>query len=118
MFDAQPRLRDDLNITLLTGDEKGYVIEDPLRNLFFKIGRREYLFLCSLNRGDDLSTLPDDVASDDYSDETVTKEEAVTILKWLAGRQLLQNQDTETLVAIESAELSAKKKTGWPNSTS
>ena len=45
MSDAQPRLRDDLSITLLTGDEKGYVIEDPLRNLFFKIGRREYLFL-------------------------------------------------------------------------
>jgi len=110
MSDVQPRLRDDLSITLLTGDEKGYVIEDPLRNLFFKIGRREYLFLCSLNRGDDLSTLPEDVDSDDYSDETVTKEEAVTILKWLAGRQLLQNQDTETLVAIESAELSAKKK--------
>ena len=110
MSDAQPRLRDDLSITLLTGDEKGYVIEDPLRNLFFKIGRREYLFLCSLNRGDDLSTLPDDADSDDYSDETVTKEEAVTILKWLAGRQLLQNQDTETLEAIESAELSAKKK--------
>ncbi len=110
MSDAQPRLRDDLSITLLTGEEKGYVIEDPLRNLFFKIGRREYLFLCSLNRGDDLSTLPDDTDSDNYSEETVTKEEAVTILKWLAGRQLLQNQDTTTLEAIESAELSAKKK--------
>ena len=110
MSDAQPRLRDDLSITLLTGEEKGYVIEDPLRNIFFKIGRREYLFLCSLNRGDDLSTLPDEAGTDESGNQMVTKEEAVTILKWLAGRQLLQNQDTATLEAIESAEIAAKKK--------
>lgn len=110
MSETQPRLRDDLTITILSGEEEGYVIEDPLRNIFFKIGRREYLFLCSLNRGDDLSTLPDEPGIDAAGNQLVTKEEAVIILKWLAGRQLLQNQDTATLEAIESAEISAKKK--------
>ena len=110
MGQSSPRLRDDLTITLLSGENEGYVIEDPLRNVFFKIGRREYLFLCSLNRGDDLSQLPEDADIDDSGDQTVTKEEALTILKWLGSKQLLQNQNLETLQAIEAAEGAALQK--------
>jgi len=110
MAQSPPRLRDDLTITLLSGDDGGYVIEDPLRNVFFKIGRREYLFLCSLNRGDNLSKLPEDASIDDSDGQTVTREEALTILKWLGSKQLLQNQDVETLEAIESAEGAALQK--------
>lgn len=110
MAQSPPRLRDDLSITILSGEGEGYVIEDPLRNVFFKIGRREYLFLCSLNRGDDLGKLPDDADVDGSYDQTVTKEEALTILKWLGSKQLLQNQNIETLQAIESAEGAALQK--------
>lgn len=103
------RLRDDLLFTRLPGKRGGYVIEDPLRNMFFKIGRSEYQFLCRMSRGDDLSHLLEETGEDGEKEHIIAKEEALRILQWLAGRQLLQNQNVETLQLIETAEESAKQ---------
>lgn len=104
------RLRDDLRITPLTdGNEDNYVIEDPLRNLFFKIGLREYRFLCRLNRIKSQADLSH-VDGDDVADADVSEEEALSILHWLAAKQLLQNQKQETMQAIEEAEQKARQK--------
>jgi len=102
MSEPAPRLRDDLKITLLEGNSTDtYVIEDPLRNSFYKIGGREYRFLCrldSINSG----VLP--------SESEVSEEEAMTILQWLGSKQLLQKQNADLMKSLESAEEQGKKK--------
>lgn len=41
MPDPLPRIRDDLKITPIDeGGQKSYIIEDPLRNTYYKIGLR------------------------------------------------------------------------------
>jgi len=110
MEQQYPTLRDDLVITFYLGDNDGYVIEDPLRNTFFRIGQREYRFLCQLSSGCDLKKLPVELPEEQNRECEITQVEAQTILNWLASRQLLQNQNPETMQAIELQELSAKKK--------
>ncbi len=102
MSEPIPRLRDDLKITLLEGSSTDtYVIEDPLRNSFYKIGGREYRFLCrldSINNG----VMP--------SESEVSEEEATTILQWLGSKQLLQKQNEELMQSLENAEQQGRKK--------
>ncbi len=97
-----PKLRDDLKITLLEGSSTDtYVIEDPLRNNFYKIGGREYRFLCHL----------DGIKSGVMLQKSdVTEEEAMTILQWLGSKQLLQKQDEEVMQELEHAERQGGKK--------
>ncbi len=102
MSQSSPRLRDDLKITLLEGSSTDtYVIEDPLRNSFYKIGGREYRFLChldSINNG----CIP--------SECEVSEEEAMAILQWLGSKQLLHNQTEELMQGLETAEEHGRKK--------
>jgi putative peptide zinc metalloprotease protein len=99
MSQPVPRLRDDLKITLLEGSSTDiYVIEDPLRNNFYKIGGREYRFLCRL----------DSVGNGSASE--VSEEEAMAILQWLGSKQLLQNQDEELMQELEANEQQMGKK--------
>ena len=102
-----PQLRDDLKITPLSGAEQGlYVIEDPLRNVFFRIGAREYRFLCRLEG----TALMEDFDEGNGTGEDLSKEEALTLLKWLGAKQLLKNLDPKTLQQIDQAEQQARKK--------
>ncbi len=103
MSQPVPQLRDDLKITLLEGSSTDiYVIEDPLRNSFYKIGGREYRFLCRL----------DSINSGAKASESeVTEEEAMTILQWLGSKQLLQKQHVDVMQKIEAVEQQAGKKT-------
>lgn len=102
MSQSSPRLRDDLKITLLEGSSTDtYVIEDPLRNRFYKIGGREYRFLCqldSINNG----VIP--------PESEVSEEEAMAILQWLGSKQLLQNQTEKLMQGLETAERQGRKK--------
>ena len=110
MSDFLPRLRDDLRITpLKEGNDENYVIEDPLRNLFFKIGSREYRFLCRLSRINSQADLVDS-EGEEVSETGVSEGEALSILQWLAAKQLLQNQKEETMQALEEAEQKVQKK--------
>ena len=105
-----PRLRDDLRISpIADGDGNTYVIEDPLCNTFFKIGFREYRFLCALSRGDALSFMSEEEDAEGSGDE-VTREEGLAILQWLATKQLLQSQGLETMEALEAAAQKAGRK--------
>ncbi len=104
----RPELRDDLHITPLSGGEQGlYVVEDPLRNMFFKIGQREYRFLCRLEKGIDLESYRN---GDEDEHDDLSQEEALTLLTWLAGKQLLKNQSPATLQQIDRAEQRARRK--------
>lgn len=107
----QPRIRDDLRITPLSGKENNrYIIEDPLRNQFFRIGVREYRFLCHLESGGNLQDIG---AEPDDTDETLSREEALTLLKWLAAKQLLKDQSPQTMQQIEQAERKTRNRTNW-----
>ncbi len=108
MPEQLPRLRDDLRISPLNdGGVDCYIVEDPLRNQFFKIGKREYLFLCRLSSA---TTLGDLAAETDEPETNVSEEEALSILQWLAAKQLLHNQNPETMQAIASAEENGAQK--------
>ncbi len=97
-----PKLRDDLKITLLEGSSTDtYVIEDPLRNSFYKIGGREYRFLCHLDGIRSGVTL---------QESDVSEEEATTILQWLGSKQLLQKQNEEVMQGLEHTERQSGKK--------
>ncbi len=108
MPEQLPRLRDDLRISpLKEGGEECYIVEDPLRNQFFKIGLREYLLLCRLSSA---ASFADLVTSTDGSETDVNEDEVLSILQWLAAKQLLQNQKVETMQAIADAEEKAAQK--------
>jgi len=108
MLQSTPQLRNDLRITpLFDGDDDVYVVEDPLRNTFFKIGRREYCFLCHLDGGGNIEEFLNSTDDADV-EERVTREEVTVILQWLASRQLLQKQNPETLQMIEDAEMESR----------
>ena len=97
-----PKLREDLKITLLEGGSTDtYVIEDPLRNIFYKIGDREYRFLCRL---DGLHH------GAQFSESEISEEDARAILQWMGSKQLLQKQAPELMQGIEDAEEQSKKK--------
>ena len=102
-----PRLRDDLRITPHNESKAHhYIIEDPLRNAYFKIGHREYQFLCRLAAAPyETGSSPKPLAAPDMEED-----EAMHILQWLAAKQLLQNPSVETLETIRSAELTRRRK--------
>lgn len=107
-----PRIRDDLRITALTGAEKDtFIVEDPLRNQFFRIGLREYRFLCQLDGGGTFADFP--AASDDGSMTILSREEALNLTRWLAAKQLLKNQSPEILQKIDLAEHQARRSGNW-----
>lgn len=102
MSQTIPQLREDLKITLLEGNSADtYVIEDPLRNIFYKIGAREYRFLCRLDSLQHRRQV---------SESEISKEEATAILQWLSSKQLLQKQNPVLMQGIEDAEQQSKKK--------
>lgn len=108
MPDPLPRIRDDLKITPIDeGGQKSYIIEDPLRNTYYKIGLREYRFLCRLSQ---LKNQAEPYPEDGLPAIDISEEEALSILQWLAAKQLLQNQSQETMKTIEAADLQSRQK--------
>ncbi len=49
-----PTLRPDLHFTIQEGEDDGYVLEDALRQKFYRIGRAEYVFFTELDGKTDL----------------------------------------------------------------
>jgi putative peptide zinc metalloprotease protein len=107
-----PKLREDILITPLSGKERGsYVLEDHLRNLFFKIGEREYRFLCYLEGGGAIEDLPEQLKTGDNAQ--LSQDEAVVIVQWLVAKQLLQEQSAETLKKLDQFEQQARTRANW-----
>ncbi|MGB5987605.1 MAG: hypothetical protein WBG37_20030, partial [Desulfobacterales bacterium] len=98
-----PRLRSDLRFSPITGgEETWYVIEDPLRHLFYRIGPEEYQFIRRLNHFDSLEALLSDLAV--AGGMSLSSEQAQTILVWLAGRQLLRQENARLLTQTLARE--------------
>ena len=98
-----PRLRRDLIFTPVR--ESGatlYVIEDPVRHLFYRVGREEYALIIFLNQADSLENLLERTAAE--SDVLFTTEQAQVVFSWLASRQLLQTDTAEPLLAAVAQE--------------
>ena len=74
-----------------------YVVEDPIRHLFFRMGQEEYLLASCLQQARDFDDLLAQART--RSGITFSAEEAQAILNWLAGRQLLQTEDSASLLA-------------------
>ncbi len=87
-------LRRDLHFTIQEGQGDSYVLEDPLRQKFYRIGREEYVFLTEL---DGKSTLEQVVhrANGLLSDEIFDEQNSQIILQWLLQNQLLSNSSEE-----------------------
>lgn len=98
-----PRLRDDLLFTPVRENAQTlYVIEDPVRHLFFRIGREEYILISHLEQGGSLDSLLDRVMTE--SGVALSPEQARTVFAWLASRQLLQTEDARPLLSIVDLE--------------
>jgi putative peptide zinc metalloprotease protein len=103
-----PRLRRGLRFTPVI--EKGkswYILEDPFRNTYYRIGVEEYLFVSRLNGSRDFRSLLQSVEKD--CDVCLGNEQGQAILQWLQDRQLLQDETGRHLpLALEQEEASAR----------
>jgi len=83
------KIRRDLRFSVRRGrPEPVYVIEDPARHRFFRIGRREYIFITHL---DGTHTLPQalDGSLAVIGKDGLSAQQAERIVNWLAANQLL-----------------------------
>ncbi|NNK96614.1 MAG: biotin/lipoyl-binding protein [Desulfobacterales bacterium] len=101
-----PRLRADLRFTPLT--EKGtphYILEDPVRNKFYRLGLEEYLFISRLNQSSSIEQLLQGLSQ--TAETQLSLEQAEAIFNWLAARQLLQLDNASPLIkALEQEQMS------------
>lgn len=98
-----PRLRPGLSFTPVHGRGKAhFIVEDPSRHVFYRVGREEYLLLTHLNASSSLEELLHKVNRE--SDTNLAPEQVVTILQWLAGRQLLQMDNPQMLAGALEQE--------------
>ena len=89
-----PTLRPDLHFTLQEAEDGEYVLEDALRQKFYRIGRAEYVFFTEL---DGKTTLEDAIISANsfLGDDVFTEENARVTLQWLMQNQLLSDSSDE-----------------------
>ncbi len=104
-----PRLRSGLRFTPII--EKGtscYILEDPVRNIYYRIGVEEYLFLSNLNGSPDFATLLQTVEK--CSGTCLSREQGQAILRWLLERQLLQDDSGQLAFSLQRERASARLK--------
>ncbi len=102
-----PRLRSELRFSpVKEGNRIQYILKDPVRNTYYRIGLEEYLFISRLNQASGLEQLLESVAQ--TGDTRLDSEQAQAILNWLAARQLLQVDDAAPLV--QALEIEEKQK--------
>ncbi len=84
-----PGLRPELRFSPVNeGGESCYIVEDPVRHTFFRIGREEYRLAITLDRARTMEELLDKVNRG--SDDPLTEEQARAIITWLDRQQLLR----------------------------
>lgn len=86
---SRPVLRDDIRFSQQTHDnEQVYVVEDPVKSKYFRIGLPEYRFVSLLNGkhtiGEALSQIAKELGNDAFSEH-----EAAVVLDWLLEMELL-----------------------------
>ena len=81
-----PTLRPDLHFIIQDKENEGYVLEDALRQKFYRIGRAEYLFFTEL---DGKKNLGEVIARTNtlLKEELFNEENAKVTLQWLMQNQ-------------------------------
>jgi putative peptide zinc metalloprotease protein len=103
-----PRLRPELRFNPVHENKQTcYVIEDPVRNQFYRTGFEEYLLISGLANAASIEQLLTTV--EERSGTRLTTEQALMTFEWLARCQLVQQGDTERLSNIISAEQAGEK---------
>ena len=103
-----PRVRPDLRFNPI--HENGttcYVIEDPVRNKFYRTGLEEYLLISGLTNTASLDQLLNTV--EQRSGIRLTPDQARVTFEWLSRCQLVQQNDTGKLSEIINSEQAGKK---------
>jgi putative peptide zinc metalloprotease protein len=104
---ALPRLRQGLGFTpVQEGGQTQYILEDPMRHTFYRLGLEEYLFVSRLNESATLEELLLSVAR--TGEAELSAGQAQSILNWLAARQLLQSGDGAPLTMALEQEAAQK----------
>lgn len=89
-----PRMRDDLRWTFQVDSGEGsYLLEDPLRGKFYRIGTREHAFIVGL---DGSSSVADLVAESSRGDARLALDsgEAVSLVRMLTDSGLVVSEDS------------------------
>ena len=95
-----PRLRPGLRFTpAKEGGRDYYVVEDTVRHVYYRIGPEEYLLLTHLNHSSSIEDLLQQCNAA-TTHEILSPEQAMTVLKWAASRQLLQTDSPEMFKAL------------------
>jgi len=86
---SRPKLREDIRFSEQRhNQETVYVVEDPLKSKYFRIGLPEYRFISLLNGshsvGDALSQIARELGADAF-----TEHEAAVVLDWLLETELM-----------------------------
>ena len=95
-----PRLRPGLRFTpAREAGQEHYIVEDTARHLYYRVGPEEYLLLAHLNHSSSMEELLRQCAAASHG-QTLSPEQAMTVLKWAASRQLLQTDSPEMFNAL------------------
>ncbi len=90
-----PALRPELRFSPVDdGGEPCYIVEDPVRHLYFRIGREEYLLAIALARARTMDDLLQTVNR--QGRKQLTPEQAMAIISWLDRQQLLRHDQAMT----------------------
>lgn len=102
-----PKLRSGLRFSPVNENgQSQYILEDPLRNIFYRLGVEEYLFISRLNQASGLDQLLESVAQ--TGEVQLSLEQAQAIIDWLAARQLLRFDDAVPLAQALELEKAHK----------
>lgn len=95
-----PRLRPGLRFTpAREAGQEHYIVEDTARHMYYRIGPEEYLLLAHLNHSSSMEELLQQCGAASHG-QTLSEEQAMTVLKWAASRQLLQTDSPEMFNAL------------------
>jgi len=106
-------LRRDLRFTLLnSGPQPLFVIEDPIRQKFFRIGRPEYLFFTHL---DGRFSLAEAVArtNSQLQEGFFTAENLPAVISWLYGNQLLSSSNEDQIKTLQDKHERERRHKGF-----
>ncbi len=107
------RVRNDLRFTPQALDDRpSYLIEDPVRSKFYRIGFSEYVFISLL---DGKTTVGDAIrlTEDALEGRSLGPRDAAAICRWLLETNLARVSGSEEHACRSDAQIAAKRRKGW-----
>jgi len=113
LHQAVVKLRNDLRFTPQTGGGRPYyVVEDPVRSKFYRIGVPEYTFISLLDGkttiGDAIRLTAAALADDGFGDT-----DAAGICRWLVDANLAHTAESSKPGRLIEAATAARRRRGW-----